>query len=294
MGWIKRNLLFTIGGVIALALLGASIFYNYKSWRHNSDSWAALQSAYNELGNDYKQVPTPAQTNIDMARLQERQLRDWIALAHAHFVPVAPIPNPPNGVVTPTALSESLRRTIHDMQVQAVAANVEVPDDYSFSFVAERNLLTFSPGSLNALASHLGEVKAICDILFDAKINGIDNIQREMISENDNAGPQSDYLTERSRTVGDLAVITPYAVTFRCFSGDLGNVLAKMASSDHCFIVTGINVRPAAGVNAAQGQNPPPPPPNPEPNLPNGQLQTVLDEQLLSVTLGIEVVKLTK
>jgi hypothetical protein len=303
MGWIKRNLFFTIGGVIALALLGASCYYNFKSWRHNSDSWDALKGAYDSLRNDYDAKPTPSETNIITAGLQEKQLRNWIGQAHTHFAPVPPIPNPPDGVVTTTALSESLRRTIHDMQVKAWQENVEVPDDYSFSFVAERNLLTFSPGSLNALASHLGEVKAICDVLFATKINGIDSIQREVVSDNDTAGPQADYLTDKTRTVGDLAVITPYAVTFRCFSGDLGNVLSQLASSDHCFIVTGINVMPAGGVTSPGGnfggqsgdQNGQNGQFNPNGQNPqNGQLQTVLDEQLLRVTLGIEVVKLTK
>ena len=291
MGWIKRNLFFTIGGVIALVLLGAASFYNFKSWRHNHDSTASVEDAYQQLQGYYNQVPTPSDTNITIAKLQATQLRDWIGQARKHFVPVPPIPNPNEGAVTATAFSESLRRTIHDMQVEAEHANVEVPDDYSFSFVAERNLLTFSPGSLDALASHLGEVKAICDILFAAKINGIDSIRREIISDNDTAGPQADYLNEKTRSV-ELATITPYAITFRCFSGDLGNVLAKLASSDHCFIVTGINVMPAGGITPPGGPTPPTPPVI-QPVNQNG-LQIVLDEQLLRVTLGIEVVKLTK
>ena len=36
MGWIKRNLFFVIGGVLALGLLGAAGFYDYASWRRNT------------------------------------------------------------------------------------------------------------------------------------------------------------------------------------------------------------------------------------------------------------------
>jgi hypothetical protein len=287
MGWIKRNLFFTIGGVIALAFLGAAIYYNLESWNHNRKAFASLQEAYGELQNYYNQKPTPSETNILTEQLEEKQLRDWIDQARTHFAPIAPIPNPPNGVVTTEAFAGSLRKTIHDMQVAAVDANVDLPADYSFSFAAERNLVTFSPNSLNALASHLGEVKAICDVMFDAKVNGIDNIQREVVSDNDSAGPQSDYLAEKTKTV-DMATITPYAITFRCFSGDLGKVLSKLASSNHGFIVTGVNVMPAGGEGSQGG--------NQDGNqpTPNGELQTVLDEQLLRVSLGIEVVKLTK
>jgi hypothetical protein len=196
-------------------------------------------------------------------------------------------------VITTEAFAGSLRKTIHDMQIAAVDANVELPADYSFSFAAERNLVTFSPGSLNALASHLGEVKAIADVMFDAKVNGIDSIQREIVSDNDTAGAQSDYLVDKTRTVGDSATITPYAITFRCFSGDLGKVLSKLASSDHGLIVTGINVMPASGVGMP-GQGGGSPPIENQPTTQPGGLETVLDEQLLRVSLGIEIVKLTK
>jgi hypothetical protein len=290
MGWIKRNLYFTIGGVIALALLGWSMYYNFKSWRHNTNALAQVQGAYADLQKYYSDTPTPSETNIFLEKLQEQQLHDWIGQARAHFVPVPPIPDPPNGVVTTEAFAGSLRKTIHDMQLASVEENVELPADYSFSFAAERNLVMFSPGSLNALAAHLGEVKAICDVLFTAKINGIDSIQREVVSDNDAAGPQSDYLAEKTVDT-DLGSKTPYAVTFRCFSGDLGNVLSKLASSDHGFSVTGINVMPASGVASAGGGSQPPEVQQP---VSSSGLQTVLDEQLLRVSLGIQVVKLNK
>jgi hypothetical protein len=289
MGWIKRNLYFTILGVIALAGLGAAIYYNLESWSHNRKALADVEEKYGELQSAYNTTPSPTDTNIMSAKLQEQQLRDWIGQARAHFVAVPPMPNPPDGVVTTEAFAGSLRKTIHDMQLAAVDANVDLPADYSFSFAAERNLVTFSPGSLNALAAHLGEVKAICDVMFDAKVNGIDSIQREIVSDNDTAGPQSDYLAEKTRAV-DMATITPYAITFRCFSGDLGNVLSKFASSNHGFVVTGINVMPAGGMDGPGGNNPAPE----QAPIQNGGLQTVLDEQLLRVSLGIEVVRLTK
>jgi hypothetical protein len=285
MGWIKRNLGFTIGGVIALALLGWAIYYNFTNWHDDNNALAQVKDAYARLQNDYNEKPTPCETNIDTAKSQEQQLTNWVGQAQAHFVAIPPIPNPPGGVVSTEAFAGSLRKAIHDMQVAALENNVEVPADYDFSFAAEANLVTFSPNSLNALASHLGEVKALCDVMFDAKVNGIDSIQREVISDNDAAGPQSDYLVQKTKTV-DMATVTPYAITFRCFSRDLGNVLSKLASSNHGFMVTGVNVMPAEGMEVNGG-------PGPDRTGQDG-LQTALDEQLLRVTLGIEVVKLTK
>lgn len=303
MAWIKRNLFFAIGGFIALLLLGAAGYYGFKSWRDNSAKMAELQEAYTDLQGDLNKSPSPTDENIAAAKDQEAQLRKWIGDAREHFKPVPPIPNPPDGNVTTEQFAGSLRKTIQDLQLEATNDNVGLPPGYSFSFAAERNLVTFSPGSLNPLAGHLGEVKAICDILFDAKINALDGIQREMISDNDATGPQSDYLADKSQT-SDLATITPYIITFRCFSADLGHVIAKMAATDYAFVIKGINVMPAAGAQVAMSENPTaiPPPGFPQGNFPpsmqqqppeNGGLQTVLDEQLLQVTMAIEVVKLS-
>ena len=33
MMWIKRNLFFVVVGILALGLLGAAGFYDYKSWK---------------------------------------------------------------------------------------------------------------------------------------------------------------------------------------------------------------------------------------------------------------------
>ncbi len=49
MDWIKRNLFFTIGGVVALALLGAAGFYFYVGWRHNAAAFVQLSEIYNQL-----------------------------------------------------------------------------------------------------------------------------------------------------------------------------------------------------------------------------------------------------
>jgi len=293
MAWIKRNLFFTIGGVIALILLGAAGYYDFKAWAHNGDAMSTLTQAYNDLREDYKKPISPSDqhpNNIDVAHDQEKQLRGWVGQARKYFEVISPIPNPPDGVVKDQQFAGTLRETILDLQKDATNNNVALPPDYAFSFAAERNLVTFSPGSLNLLAQRLGEVKALSDILFDAKINALVQIQRENVSDNDTAGPQADFLSDKTTTIGDgLATVTPYSVTFRCFSADLAKVLSKLASSNHCFIVGGINVTPAEAMEMGADQNTPPPTPMP---TTGGALPTVLDEKLLQVTLAIEVVKL--
>ena len=296
MAWIKRNLFFVIGGILALGLLGAAGFYNYKGWSHNAAAFDKLNGIYNTLRNLTGKKPSPGNDKVDnikAAKEQEGQVRDWIRQAADCFQPIAPIPNTGTNAVSSEAFAAALRRTIDQLQHAAEAASVTLPPKYNFSFEAQRSLVKFS-GSLGALAAQFGEVKTISEILFAARVNSLDGIQRVRVSDDDANGPQADYFDNHSVT-NNLAVLTPYQITFRSFSPEIGQVLAGFASSPHGFIVKSISVQ-AAGTFAATSPDAtaPSPPPTPVPTVTPGRggLQTVLNEQLLRVTLVVEVVKL--
>jgi hypothetical protein len=309
MAWIKRNLFFVIGAIIALALLAAASVYILKNWQRNKTSLDTLNETYSTLQQLNNQSPSPGNdkiNNVDAARDQEREASKWIGQTDQHFQSITPIPNPGDGSVTSEEFAAALRRTIDQLQHEADSSGVLLPPQYSFSFEAERSLVRFSPDSPDTLAVQLGEVKEICDILFAAKINSLDNLRRARISDDDVSGPQSDYLSELPAT-NNLAIFVPYEITFRCFSQDLAEVLSSFASSPDGFILKGINVQPAqaqtAEMPAAAAPSmighrpymPPPYAPSPVPQsapLGRGGLQTVLNEQLLSVTMEVELVKL--
>ena len=126
-----------------------------------------------------------------------------------------------------------------------------------------------------------------------------------------------------SSITNDLAVLTPYEVTFQCFSPELASVLAGFGSAPHGFIVKAVNVAPSGAEAAAQpytgyptvdlvrpenermirpnyaGNNPyqtypgtyQQPQPQPQPVM-RGGLQTLLDEKQIKVTMVINVVRL--
>ena len=334
MAWIKRNLFFVMGGILALGLLGAAGFYNYKGWSHNTAAFNQLNGIYGTLRNLTGQKPSPGNEKVDnikAAKEQEAQIRDWIRQAAHYFQPIAPIPNTGNNAVSSEAFAGALRRTIDQLQHEAEAASVTLPPQYNFSFKAQRDLVRFQPGSLGSLAAQFGEVRTIAEILYAAKVNSLDGIQRVRVSDDDANGPQADYFDGHSVT-NNLAVLTPYQITFRSFSPEVGEVLAGFASSPHGFIVKSINVQPAGAAAATAPETaatetavpmlavtetvepmlaqpmpshlpaglrdrPAAPPAAPPTTLPTrvpgrGGLQTVLNEQLLRVTLVVEVVKL--
>jgi hypothetical protein len=316
MAWIKRNLYFVIGGAVALVLMGLAGWFLYSKWDLNNRILADLNRDYEELDKLYKQKPHPGAgpvDNIQAARDQRQQLTNFVQETRKFFQRIPPIPD--LSKLTDQNFSAALSRTIDQLQRDAANASVTLPPGYNFSFEAEKRRVSFTQGSLEPLAGQLGEVKVICDALFQAKVNSLDSIQRERVSADDTAGPQTDYLLSKS-TTNSLAVLTPYELTFRGFSSELAAVLASLASSPHCLIVKTINVEsPQAGGGAGEAAGamtgraeveegmgrgipgrttPYAPPAYPAPMPPGvkGGLPTVLDERLLKITLALEVVKL--
>jgi hypothetical protein len=309
MGWLKRNLFFVISVVIALLLLAVAIVYDFKGLADNSAQKARLNEIYIALQNFGDQKPSPGNgkiNNIQTAKEQEGEIRAWIDRTMNYFQPIEPIPNlgrmngggfpnrgrmggggPNSGRMNSEAFANALRREIHELQQEAASAGVTLPPDESFSFTAQKIRVQFAPGSLEPLAVQLGEVKAVSEILFAAHVNAFDGIQRVRVSDDDTAGPQADYVNGSPAT-NDLAIVTPYVVTFRSFSGELASVLAGFASSPHGFMVKGINVLPTemAAPDTAPAS------PVTMAATRRGGLPTVLDEKLLRVTLQIEIVKL--
>ena len=243
MSWIKRNLFFALGSLVALILMGLAGWFLYAKWNENNDVLASLNADYDQLKTLNSANPHPGAgsvNNIQLARDQRNQLLDFIKKTTPYFQPIDRIPNLPK--ITDRDFSAALSQTIEELSAQATNASVALPaQNYSFSFAAQKSRISFAPGSLDRLAAQLGEIKVLAGILFDAKINSLDNLRRERVSQDDSFGLQTDYLGEKT-TTNSLAILTPYEVTIRCFSGELASVLAGLANSRHTILVKSLNV----------------------------------------------------
>jgi len=326
MGWIKRNLFFVGGGLLALGLLGGAGFFIYTGWTRNADATTRLNEIYGKLQEIEKSPLQPGNkkiNNTQIAKDQEKQLRDWIAAAGKSFHKIPALP--PGANFSMSEYSDALRTTIPLLQHEAESASVTLPPNCYFSFSAQHDTVRFAPGSLNPLAAQLGEVKTIAEILFAARVNNLDGIQRVRVSVDDALGLQSDYIGNEPVT-NDLAIITPYVVTFRSFTPELARVISGFAASPYFFIVKSISVQPAGPANeeavpaaanayvpyrgaggpgdpydrrrmmpgdVARGLAPvPAADPQTQPVPGKGGSQAVLKEQLLRITLEVEIVKL--
>ncbi len=263
MDWIKRNLYFLVGGLLALVLMALAGWYLYSKWRSNAETLVKLEEQYDKLKLLNEQKPHPGSGTVDNIKAAEEQqveLRAYLQKAREYFKRCPRIPDPESGPVTSQDFSSALSRTIDDLQRAADKASVRLParessgaGSYSFSFAAQRYRLAYAPGSPDQLATQLGEVKTICEVLFQAKINSLESLRRERVSADDLKGPQNDYLPDKSVT-NDLAVLSPYEVVFHGFSSELAAVLAGFASSPFGLQVISINVEPAPAVVTPAGQ----------------------------------------
>jgi len=301
--------------------MGLAGFYLYTGMGKNDAAFAKLNEEYQALSGLNSQNPHPGDDktdNIKAAKEQDKQVRSFIIdKAAMVFKPIPPIPDSTN--VDNSMLATAMRRTLDQMRNDARTRGVLVTTSYSFSFTAEGNRIMFDKAGLLPLSVQLGEVKAICDVLFAARVNAIDSIRREKVSVHDVDAQQSTDYLERGTVTNDIALISPYELSVRCFSSEIAAILAGFANSPNGLIVRAINVEPAASgfetVDASgnpppsyssynpiagrramlQGEGMPVPPPAAAPATPTGRggLPTLLDEKQLKVTLLIEVVKLT-
>lgn len=246
MDWIKRNLFFVIGATVALLLMVGAGFYTWSGWRNNAQAREEINAKYGELAGLINRTPNPGSgkvDNIKTARDQHQQAGEVIEKVAGRFAGIPAIP--PGTNVTAEAFAYGLATTIYRLQNAATNAGVIVPSRYSFSFEQQSRALNFAAGSVRPLAVQLGEVNALVEVLIAAKVNSLEAIQRERVSSDDNAGPANDYLDQNSET-NELAILSPYQVTFRCFTPELAMVLCGFAGSAHGIIVKSVNVETSA------------------------------------------------
>jgi hypothetical protein len=264
MDWIKRNLGFVLGALIALVLLAGAGWYNYTRYTTYTAAREKLNADYDELKRLYGLQPSPGTDKVDnikLAREQEQEIRAQLGKLARHFQPIPPVVNHTTNAagqltVTGEDYAAALRQVLDQLQKEAVAGSVTLPPKYAFSFEAQRSLIKFAPGSLEPLAIQLAEVRTLVSLLNRAKVNALEGLRRERVSADDATGPVTDYL-DRASVTNDLAILTPYEITFRCFSPELAAVLSAFAASPHSLVVKGFNVEPAVAggaIDPATGQ----------------------------------------
>ncbi len=249
MQWIKRNLFLVVGGVVALALLGIAGFYLYTKIQQDQGVTEELNAATQKLEALAKRDPYPNPENISAAKDEGKRLQNFLTEVEKHFEP-APLPQELGNMQFRTYLDNTRALLLVDAQ----RAGVEVPTNYWFTFAAQKGAMTFTPSTLPPLATQLADIRTVCGVLFDAKVNSLVWLKRSPIDKLDDATGGQDYLNAKPVT-NSWSVTMPYEVAFQGFSSELAAVLEGLAKLPQCFMVTNIVVEPAATASSPTDEN---------------------------------------
>ncbi len=143
---------------------------------------------------------------------------------------------------------------ISRLQSAADESGVKLPEDYWFTFAAQKSAVKFDDKALTTLATQLLEINELCRVLYDAKVVALDSVRRAPVASED-SGFQ-DYLSEKKGSTNQWGVVMPYEVTFRGFSTEIARVFEGLIrNTNACFVVknVGINRADAAPVNPMMG-----------------------------------------
>lgn len=244
MDWIKKNLVLVVVGAVTLGALGFAGYFLWTKMQLSSQVTTELEEQDQKLQNLGRTRPHPGKGKVDniaLAKEQDQKLQEFAGRARQMFVPV---PYPTN--IDSGSFGLLLAGTVDTLQRRAARSGTKIPDGYAFTFEAQKKALTFEANSLVPLVRALTEVKAITEILLDAKILEIDRIRRVSVATQDTPalglmGGTSDYWT-RKPTTNEVAITIPYEFTFRCFSSELQSVLEGLARSPHSFLLKNLVV----------------------------------------------------
>ncbi|MGZ8899294.1 MAG: hypothetical protein ACXW3Z_04285 [Limisphaerales bacterium] len=302
MVWVKRNLGLVIGGAVALALLVVAGVYLFSKRGEDQAVTGELDAAtarFQELlsrpvhpGDDQGRV-----NNIEIAKEEVKRLQGFLTEVRSKF----------GGGNVPTNISNRefralLDNTVNDLQKTAESLGITLPqNDYWFTFAPQRTSVEFK--SIEMLTHQLLDVKELCEILYQAKVQDLKGIRRVPASTEDNN--TQDFITDKKAATNEVAIVTPYELKFQGFSAELARVLDRLVQAKRCFVVRSVAVdrapedQPANTAAAYPMPNPmsryggrytpAPVAVAPRPTRPGNVL---LDENKLLIEIRVDVVRL--
>ena len=187
MSWLKKNLSLVVGGVVALGLLGFAIFFLLTSTRAADEVTAQLSAKTAELKDLTTHDPYPNQENIEAARREQKKLAEFLQGSRRFFVPVSSFTN-----VDSAAFKDLLETTISHLENDAEKAGVNLPNKYDFTFAPQRKSLDFAADTLAPLAAQVAEIKAVCEVLFAARVHALTALRRLPVAKDDQAAHAED------------------------------------------------------------------------------------------------------
>jgi hypothetical protein len=317
MAWLKRNLGLAIGGAIALALMAIAGWFLWTKIQAERDVTTQLEEAttkFTELLNRPVHPGNDKVNNVENAKVEHARLQEFLAKLKGQIVS----PDIPKDLSN-RDFRAMLDNTITELQRDADKVGMTLPSstgspltgaaakDYWFTFASQKTAVEFK--NLENLTYALMDVKAICEILYAAKVHDLVGLKRVPASTDETG---ADFITDKKASTNDYTVVTPYEVTFQAFSSELARVMEGFINSKRCFVIKSVAMDKASSTGqptqqympmpgmeryggrygGRYGRAPMPPPVATAPVAPARGPSVLLDENKLRFTLQVDAVRL--
>ena len=231
---------------MALGLLGYAGYFSYTKKELVDEVTGQLNDQTTQLKNLTTRDPFPSQSNIDLAKQEQQHAAELLDKIRKFFMPMSSFTN-----LDSAGFKSFLETTIFQLEHDAKDAGVELPSKFAFTFTPQRTRVDFASDTLVPLATRLAEIKALCQVLFDAKIHSLISLRRVQVAKEDESA--NDYLVGKKPVTNAVTgtVSSPYEIVFQGFTSELAGVLDGFARSPHCFIVKNLDVQTNAVTAAA-------------------------------------------
>ena len=190
MAWIKRNLFFVLSMAAGLILTGYCAWLFYGDYKRNAAVKQECQDNEAQYDKFLNQCSFP-DGNEHRVGQGRREPTEGVGGGSAQNI------HPPQPA--PTRLDDQrfsayLENTIFELRSKATNAEVGLPDKIAFGFTDQQNKLKFPPENIQPWMRQLAQIKALCDILYRAKINSVASFRRVPVSPTDQISTQDGYI----------------------------------------------------------------------------------------------------
>jgi len=183
MAWVKRNLYFVIAVAVGLALTGYCGYLLYSATNATAEASGQYATAQSGLEDLRKKVPYPSKENIEAAEKDAVRVKAFLGEFRKPF---SSFPAPPK--VDDRQFKDYLQNCVNRFGAEATNAGVGLYPNYAFAFSQQIDKLTFPSECIPPWMQELEEIKALLHILYKAKINFLEEIQRPAANADDYGG----------------------------------------------------------------------------------------------------------
>jgi hypothetical protein len=252
--YLKRHIFGIVGLLLAVGFVVGGFVWNGKTTKSIEDANAVYDAA---LANRDK--IQNAQIKVDIKNVEvlgqvADEYEDFTKKAGEVFVTQQIVPKTSNDFMN------YMTQSIVVLNRKATNNLVKVPNDllkrsdinFSFTFAPLMEAAEISKDKIPELQIQLEDIKEICDVLFENRIQSLELLQRNRVTDEDRrAGASPNYLDTRLTYTNSISVVRPYTVKFRCLSDGVAMALSGFAKKKTFYVVRTMEVTPAGASSAS-------------------------------------------